>query len=308
MMFGLEVFSLNMSEVNKLEVFQRSILRRFQSFPPNTALTAVYGLLGVRPIEQELDLRRLTLLGSIFFYKNSLEFEIAQRQIAVKDLDSDSWFSACNRLLRKYHLPSIYTLMDCIKSMDAWKTTLKKSINGYVTSIWQQDVQKGSLKFLNTGSLSIGKVHHCWSTVPHTVREVKRAITKVRLLSGTYILQTNRAKFNQYEVTDTCMLCGDGAEDRVHFLAVCSKLSLTRKGYTDTLTSILCKTNTISDITQRVGDPDFLSHIIMDCTHCEVQNHISIDKTMIPEIEQLSRNMCYALHLERCQMLSLQLK
>ena len=75
-------------------------------------MTAVYGLLGVRSIEQELDLRKLTLLGNILSQKPTIEYEIAQRQMAVKDLDSNtcSWFSDCRRLLHKYGLPNIYIL------------------------------------------------------------------------------------------------------------------------------------------------------------------------------------------------------
>ena len=38
--------------------------------------TAVYGLLGVKPIEQELDLRKLKLLGNILSHKSTLEYEM----------------------------------------------------------------------------------------------------------------------------------------------------------------------------------------------------------------------------------------
>ena len=61
---------------------QKSILRHIQNLPPNTALTAVYGLLGVRPIAQELDLRKLTLLGNILSQKSTLKYEIAQRWLS----------------------------------------------------------------------------------------------------------------------------------------------------------------------------------------------------------------------------------
>ena len=57
MTYGLEVFSLSGKAIQSMEKMQRTILRHIQNLPPNTALTAVYGLLGVRPIEQELDLR-----------------------------------------------------------------------------------------------------------------------------------------------------------------------------------------------------------------------------------------------------------
>ena len=61
MIYGLEVFSLSTDDIMQLEQFQRKVIRQIQSFPINTTLTAVYGLLGIRPIEQELDLRKTGL-------------------------------------------------------------------------------------------------------------------------------------------------------------------------------------------------------------------------------------------------------
>ena len=36
-----------------------------------------------------------------------------------------------------------------------------------------------------------------------------------------HILQSNRAKFNQYSVYPTCLLCGEDPEDQEHFLLKC---------------------------------------------------------------------------------------
>ena len=44
-------------------------------------------------------------------------------------------------------------------------------------------------------------------------------------MTGTYVLQSNRAKFNQYSVDPACLLCGDDAEDMIHFLLKCRCLS-----------------------------------------------------------------------------------
>ena len=41
-------------------------------------------------------------------YRNTLEQDIAIRQISVKDSNSYSWFVLCNKLLHKYDLPNIY--------------------------------------------------------------------------------------------------------------------------------------------------------------------------------------------------------
>ena len=50
-------------------------------------------------MEQELDLRKLTTLGSVLLNKGTLEYEIAQRQLDVKSFESRSLFSVCKRLL-----------------------------------------------------------------------------------------------------------------------------------------------------------------------------------------------------------------
>ena len=56
MLYSLEVFQLVEKDITQLEQLQRSTLRRIRNLPVNTSLTAVYGLLGLRPIRHELDL------------------------------------------------------------------------------------------------------------------------------------------------------------------------------------------------------------------------------------------------------------
>ena len=137
---------------------QRTILRYIQNLPPIIALTAVYGLLGVRPIEQELDLRKLTaLLGNILSQKSTLEYEIAQRQMAVKDFDSNRWVSDCRCLLHKYDLPNIYILDTQIESSERWRGQLKRHIDSFIKNEWRE-TDKSSLRFLNAKTLSVGKV------------------------------------------------------------------------------------------------------------------------------------------------------
>ena len=77
--YGLEVLSWTLSDVQSLERLQRDILRRIQSLLRSTTAAAVNCLLGLRPIEQELDLRRLTLLCSVLYTDGTLEQDIAMR-------------------------------------------------------------------------------------------------------------------------------------------------------------------------------------------------------------------------------------
>ena len=116
MLYGLEVSCLSNKDVLQLEQLQRAFMKRIQCLPINTATSAAYGLLGIRPLQQELDLRKL---------ENTLEYEITQRQLAVKSFGSKSWFADSNRLLYKYNLPNIYHVEGHLKSMECWKSMLK---------------------------------------------------------------------------------------------------------------------------------------------------------------------------------------
>ena len=68
------------------EKFQRKILRQLQFLPeaPPPANAAVYGLLGVKPIEATVDMAMLSLFGNIARDMNCIERELALRQLAVK--------------------------------------------------------------------------------------------------------------------------------------------------------------------------------------------------------------------------------
>jgi hypothetical protein len=63
-----------------------------------------------------------------------------------------------------------------------------------------------------------------WETVSAEPRDVTRAALKVKLLTGTYTLQANKAVFNQYQVDKTCPICGEGPENRMHFVFECQSL------------------------------------------------------------------------------------
>ena len=101
-------------------------------------------------MNKELDMRKLTLLGntSTLCHKSTLEYEIAKRQMSVKDLESKSWFFECNRLLYKYGLSNIYTLDRQTDSVEAWKSQLKKHIDPFIKKEWIQN-DKPSLRCLN---------------------------------------------------------------------------------------------------------------------------------------------------------------
>ena len=148
--------------------------------------------------------------------------------------------------------------------MKKWKQLVNTAIDTYVLSQWL-DKPKKSLINLNKESLRVGKVHQSWSSLPNDPVAVKRSIPNLRLLTGSYILQESRARFNQYNIDATCALCRDGHESRVHFLVVCSRLQYVRQNYIRRLKGILYLENSEIIADSYISDPEKLTQIILDC-------------------------------------------
>ena len=63
----------------------------------------------------------------------------------------------------------------------------------------------------------------------------RRAQLKCRLLTGTYILQGNRAVLNQYQVGPTCRIWSVSPETRQHLVSECSFLDTERSAFIEKL-------------------------------------------------------------------------
>ena len=85
-------------------------------------------------------------------------------------------------------LPNIYNLKHSTKSKDALKEKIKHKVDNYVHQSWVEERNsKSTLAYLNLHDCFVGKVHSCWKSVSHNTRDVRRAIIKVKILTGTCI-------------------------------------------------------------------------------------------------------------------------
>ena len=134
-------------------------------------------------------------------------------------------------------------------------------------------------------------------------RDVRRAITKVRLLTGTHYLQKNRVKFKNGAATDLCLLCSAGSEDRVHFIAECTALSSVRQSYISVLETILLASNSLLTIKSVISDKFLFTQLILDCTSDTIASRVLLYPQECHRVESVSRHLCFALHLKRCKLI-----
>ena len=124
---------------------------------------------------------------------------------------------------------------------------------------------------------------------------MRRGEIKARLLTGTYILQCNRSKFNRNEVSATCPLCQLEDEKPLHFLIKCNALHAYRKESMKELKVI------ISDIDESVwrilsNDFNLLTNVILEPDILTRRNLLKCNGEIISKIENCTRRLCYALH------------
>ena len=232
---------------------------------------------------------------SIARNKHFIEYEVAERQLVMKGGEEKSWFNLIKSVLSIYNLPSIYSLFNKQLSKLERKRILNEVVNSHTEAFWRAEIeQKTSLKYINPNSLKVGAVHPVWSTVSNSITDNKRAQLKCKLLTGTYILQGNRAAFNQYTVDATCKLCHTAPETRQHFLAECSAYAPERETYIEKL-----RNNPVlsDEIKSDLRNPELLTQLTLDAS-------FYVNTKDIELLELYSREFIVQIHRKRIARLN----
>ena len=294
--YGLESVKLAKKDVDSLEKYQRGLLRQLQSLPDRCANIPVYTLLGAKPIKVVLDIKALSFFGNMIRQKDSIEHQVIRIQLAVKDEDSTSFTVTIRKILQKYDLPSAYDLIESTPGKEEWKAMVKKATNiSYRMEVFEELKNKTSLKYLALQENPLDEPHPLYKYTGSDPYEIEKAAIKARLLTGTYTLQANKHKYNQYEVDKTCELCRSETEDREHFILSRSALEEARQKHLPKLLEL---------IPELTGRNSILLQCILDSTHEDLAMLLQIPKEKTKDIEQITRSLLYELHIQRTRMLA----
>lgn len=294
LLYGIEVTQFTTSELKKLEAYQIKTLKQIQHLPDRVANVST-SLLGILPIEAQLHKNIMNLYYNVVADKTSVEYLVAERQLAVKPIQDSSFFSRVRGLLLLYKLPSAYSILTNTPTKNAWKKMLKQAVNEHVELKWRCGLEeKSSLKYINRDAVKAEEAHHVYSTVRPNLVDVSRAEVKARLLTGTYTLQSNRAVFNQHRVDPTCRLCMKNIETRAHFLSSCELYADVRKKYVGKLRSLL-EDSSAYNLDDILRCEEKFTQLTLDCSSPMICSKKPSMKE-IDSIELASREYIYKLH------------
>jgi hypothetical protein len=154
--------------------------------------------------------------------------------------------------------------------------------------------KKPSLKYLNADNYSPGEPHPVWSSCHGNAKYVKKAVIRAKLLTGTYTLQGNLARFNQNRVDPTCKLCKQHPEDRAHFLASCSFTQDLRKDAVTSLLEITANTDTHDDIEEATKTEGRYAALLLN-----PQSITQLPMEIRDRMERIATSVCYSMHTRR---------
>ncbi|MES9879579.1 MAG: reverse transcriptase family protein [Sedimenticola sp.] len=297
LLYGLETLPLLKKHIHQLRSFHQGTIRKLQSLPERTATEAVYLLLGALPIEAELHRRQLSLLYTIVTSENETIKNITKRQLSTNFDNPNSFFYTINETLNLYQLDDIHTLLNNKPKKECWKNKCTKAVKEYWGNTLTAGArEKTTLKHMNINNLRIGQSHHLWQSLDNTVGDVRKGITKARLVTGTYLLQVNKHKFSPYTVDPVCPMCRLEPEDAAHMLLRCPSLHTIRQ---EVYTPVLHKVESSlgSNVVSSFTKADLLQ-LILDCTLVQP----TIPNGAISDIERLTSAMCYKLHMKRSEI------
>ena len=290
MLSGTEALVLRRSDVEKLEDFYRSTLRRIQNLPQSTASCAVYLLIGAIPVEGLIHLRMLTLFVNIsrLGERHPLR-ELALRQLALSR--PQSWFCHLHRIAETYSVNINQALLSPW-SKEHWKEYCETAIKCYWhRKFLSESHHRTTMRFLILDHKQI-KPHGCWSACGVYPHLVPAAVTRMRLMVG-------RAGLRQasWRKDIICPLCKVEEESIEHFLVTCPKLSNHRTDF-----SRLC--TLYKDDNRRLpGSIEEITSALMngDCYRSSVPplEVISLTDSSRDIAQNLCSSICMRLYKER---------
>ena len=234
-----------------------------------------------------MDIQICSVLCNISVLEEHPLKDIGLHQLSTVSTKSRSWFLYASIRLEKYNIDVLDILLGNLDKHE----TKHRIVTKWFQDLSTEALSKTSLRLLDVDTCRPGKCHPVWAAVTCNKAETRQAIIKAKLLTGTYMLQSTRSKYNQYEVDPTCKLCGEEPEDLAHFLLSCPTLNITRLKHLGPITihipqlSNLCPETQIQTLLDPPTSLNFL-------------------ETSRPVVEKLVNGFLYSMHCKRLLLLN----
>ncbi|CAG2243837.1 unnamed protein product [Mytilus edulis] len=154
---------------------------------------------------------------------------------------------------------------------------------------------------MDQNNLEIGKTAHVWKLKNQPRIEIRKSIVKSRMMTGTYILQSDKHKFTHFSTEATCQLCHTESEDIVHMITTCPVLSTIREKYFIDIKKVILDSCGPAKWNTYCNNKMEITRLILDWSN--FKESLSIGMELAEKLEQKARNLLFQLHIKRIEIL-----
>ena len=202
----------------KLAQIQLTLLRRILKVPSSTPKAAIFGELGIQPIQYDLHRRQLALLHKLLTSAPKLPKLAFQNQLNYPH--HNSWITVVQPLLARYGLPKYQSAVQ-VFGREPWRRLVNKALHRHFTQ-WFREEAVRSTKLLK---MSAHKLSPCVeSYVTQMSRNQVSAIFRLRC-------GMTKSPANHSSGAPTCPRCSAGLGSDQHALSCCPSLQQLRTKY-----------------------------------------------------------------------------
>jgi hypothetical protein len=138
------------------------------------------------------------------------------------------------------------------------------------------------------------------STSKSNIRDIARIPIRLKIVTGNYILQSDKSAFSKKATSPICLICKKSEETTTHFLIEYEKLEETR---TPILNKIIQEVSSIFAELKLGGKIDLLQIIINPFAYVSGDEDTKLTDSISNSLEPICRQLLYALHNKRYALL-----
>ena len=294
-LYGLDTMNINTTDMSKLEVKYRKVLKNMLSMPDCVSSPLVYLSMGVLPATAQRDIDVMGLLGQLAMCddeKQNVRFVI-QHNLSFYDGNFGGWSGLARSIAQEYGLPDPLQYLQYPWRPDRWRSHCQQVIgNHWEKKLKAEQAPKSSSCYLDLDSMSTTTPMRIWQQAGLNSAAAKEATVVSWMYCGVFF--TREFLYNIKKVKSPQCVCEcDVFETLAHFLLHCKMYDSIREEY------IPKYVENNPNIVELVNDENLLLISILDPISSKLPTSVTKNWTSIKSIYEISRKFCYRMYLKR---------
>ena len=293
-LYGTDTMHLNTTDMERIEVKYRKMLKCMLSLPDCTTSAAVYLNIGVMPASAQRDVEILGLLGQLALCDSEAQNIklVIINTLTFYGMDFTGWSSLVRKTCLKYGLPDPLQYIEYPWRPDRWRDHCKRTVKDYWEKQLLQTVGK-SLKYVDLDYSNLQIPMRLWQMAGLCSDSVRQATIVNWMLLGVYFTREFLFKMKKTK-SPSCFACSKETNEEIetlnHLLLHCSHYNKVREKY---VPQYIQQNSRLSEI---LDDEEMIIQSILDPLSSNLPESVRLAWVSPKEVYSISRNFCYNIH------------